>query len=271
MIDGHELVDTLLVMRQRGGNDDLCPELVTVARVYAGAASSEDIQIAAMHLDGCELCRETMETMRQWDAPQHDSEHDSVRVIQIGRTSRRRGLGALIFAAAAVAAVVVVGVWQPNEGDLGSSSSREFLVKGKTDSIAVAVQRGTAHFAAEPGSGLEVGDRLGFFYSAREEGFLILLDVSATAGMTVLFPAGKTTSGAIGVGVERPLPDNGAVERLDGCEWLIGVFSSRPLSVADVRAELQQQLHTQGPGCTYQPQINDARTTWVFEVERDEN
>ena len=98
--------------------------------------------------------------------------------------------------------------------------------------LLLAVQRSGQIRRAIEGEKLQAADQLGFYYTARQPGFLMILHAAQDGNLTPLFPRGARISGRITAGVQQGLgyPTTLAVPR--GCEWVVGVFSTQVFDFA---------------------------------------
>jgi hypothetical protein len=136
-------------------------------------------------------------------------------------------------------------------------------VKGPADTFKVGVLRGTERFFVEPDGTLEAGDQLGFFYSASRAGFLTVIDRDETGRLTLL-----TDALAIAPGEAVSLPDGAELEPGKGCDWLVAVFSDRPLDRARVEAAVRAAPQV-SERCGYaRPVLVEARSIETLRVGR---
>jgi hypothetical protein len=258
MIIYEQLVDRLLAVRQKKPRDEYCPQMETVSLVLSGQADVGQIQKTAEHLKECEACRQVAELF-------HDQSPQAENVIPAkAPTFFNRQL---VLWAAAGLVMIIIGlslVWKMQHLSVEEKPTTEFVIKGHTDTLAIAVQREQTRFTAKVGDELLKGDRLGFFYSSAEPGYLVLFDLEESGQASLLYPAGKQKSGAISAGQNIALPDNGTVGKIVGCEWLVAVFSDKPLSVDSVRKELRSEISKAKDDCRFTPVVTRARTVRVF-------
>jgi hypothetical protein len=257
-----DLIDDLLRVRLRTSRLELpeeCADLETVALVLAGGATPGQIERAAEHLRACASCAAATQALHDLGSSPAPAPAPPVSLAERARAWVGRPV---TWAAAAACAALVVGttVFLPTD----AAREIEFAVKGEADHMDVAVQRKGQRFRLRPPGQLEDGDQLGFFYTAERPGYLALFDLRASGEASLLFPSDAPRSGAIAAGSEVPLPDGGTFTRAPGCEWLVAVFSDRPLAIETSSAALRTAAAASGPGCDLQPEIEGARTIWVF-------
>lgn len=87
------------------------------------------------------------------------------------------------------------------------------------------------------------GDRLTFVFQAPAAGHLILVDVERGRAPAVFFPFGAQGSAPIPPG-RSVLPDAVELDSAQEDEWLLAVFSTRALSLAEVTASLDGGVPT---------------------------
>jgi hypothetical protein len=258
-------VEDLLRARFTDGrtpNDrDVCRGLEAVARVYHGGADQAAVRESTTHLEQCPVCREALALLLE--AEGMATTPLPARAVWAWR-ARPALLAASVALVLGVAALLGWRLLGPGGAEIAQSQGT-LAIKGGADTIAIAVERGTRRFRARPGDALLDGDRIGFFYSAEQSGFLTLLELNERGETAVLFPAAGGNSAPISAGSRLPLPDGGVVRQTDLCEWLVGVFSSEPLDLARVKIELAAAGRA-ATGCSLAPVVAGARTVWVFKV-----
>ena len=112
------------------------------------------------------------------------------------------------------------------------------------------------------------GDRIGFFYHTKHDGYLAVLHVDANGDVTTLFPPAGEHSRSISAGVEVALPDGAVVARAEGrCEWFVGVFSDRALATAPLRATLSAAAR-QARACRMTVTVEGTRAVSILGVRR---
>lgn len=259
-----DLVDDLLRLRLRASRPEMpegCADLETVALVLAGGATPGQIERAAEHLRACASCAAATQALHDLDRGPAPVPAPPASLAERARVWVGRPVS---WAAAAACAALLVGTAVFLQQPTDAAREIEFAVKGEADHIDVAVQRKGQRFRLRPPGQLEDGDQLGFFYTAQRPGYLTLFDLRASGEASLLFPRHAPRSGAIAAGSEIPLPDGGTFTPAPGCEWLVAVFSDRPLAIETEAGALRAAATASGPGCDLQPEIEGARTIWVF-------
>ncbi len=173
--------------------------------------------------------------------------------------------------AIAASALVVLGasltLYRLGHIDRETPPSDEMAVKGSADSFFVGVSRGPHRFIADPLDRLEVGDRLGMFYSAEMSGRLMVVNRDASGEISLLYPAGGKASGPVSAGKEISLSDGALVRDGSGCEWIIAVFSDAPLLFSDVTGAVKQ-AETDDKTCKIKLEVPGARTVRTLPFQR---
>lgn len=203
-------------------------------RHVAGEATAEEAEAFEVHLAECLSCREDLASFRSIDAG--------------ARPARALSLHRPVWAVAAAAfvlCVLAVGLWFGLR-DRDRDVSEGFRIKGPYQ-VKVAVQRGDESFTASAESVFKSGDVLGFFYTAPEDRYLVILFSDELGQITRVFPAGPLVQ--MPAGVERPLPDGAVLEPGSGCEWIVAFFCKEPVEVNVLNDLLRRAVEARKPGC----------------------
>lgn len=205
-----------------------CPREIDLARFAAGDDSPEERAQLQGHLDGCMECRLDLQRF-ETDVREHPLETgDKTRARSRLASIRVRWIAAVVAAAAALLMLLKVF---PLPDVLHPKGHQSFQ-------LVVAAARNGQVVRVQDGTRVEPGDRLGFFYSAEREGYLMIWYASETEAVRI-FPAAHAGSERVPPGSELPLRDGATLTPGTGCEWIIGVFSGRPLADADARAVIE--------------------------------
>ena len=132
----------------------------------------------------------------------------------------------------------------------GAGPAAGFRAKGPTR-LQVAVQRGGKRFVASAGQTFETGDVLGFFYTAAEETWTVILFCDGAGEIAQVFP--EDDAALIPAGVDRPLPVSAVVEEGQSCEWIVGFFSSHQPSMDTLEIALREAIRGRGADCALLP------------------
>jgi hypothetical protein len=239
--------------------------LLKMAEVISGDADRETALMVDEHLATCDSCREAL-LMLRWT-----EEASAVGTISDLAERPRPSVKNRIrqFAPLAAAAVFVgaLSVYFLHTQQTSEVETPQFMTKGAKDTITVAVRRGDRLFTANHLDKLSSGDSLGFFYSSKQNGYLALFTRDSRGDVSVLFPMAGGGSGPIVAGENISLPDGAVVEKGDGCEWIIGVFSERVLSVPNLIEQIKGATETEET-CGLSLDIPYARAECVIAFER---
>ncbi|OGQ87721.1 MAG: hypothetical protein A2289_24720 [Deltaproteobacteria bacterium RIFOXYA12_FULL_58_15] len=255
--------DQLIAARLKRRHERHCPELEDLALVYDGKALPEQIVAAAQHLQECSDCVAAVHLLRSMDAPAAPARAPT----RIGQKWPWLNMQRLAFAATGL--LLLFGTtWVALQSSSVNPIRSTLVSKGGGDSIAIAVRRGEERFVAQPTTPLFEGDLLGFFYSAVEPGYLLLLNVDEEGSSSRVFPVRGVVSGEIEAGQNVNLPDGGIMRAGPGCEWLVAVFSQQPLPIKSVEELVGSAAQDSGPECQW-PMVafTGARTVSVFRLQ----
>jgi hypothetical protein len=260
-------VERLLASRTPLPDPD-CPALEDLALAIAAGTTGGELSSAFPHLNGCELCRMTAETLSSLTG------EPTVPPDVAGILPARTGRWILPAAAAALfAGIGALLLWSNPEGPARhpepSPSIRDdgaLLPKGSADSLEVAVARGPARFVLPPSQSVETGDALGFFYTSATDGHLLIYNVEHNGTVTRLSPLSGPAR--IEAGVDVALPDGATVVDGDGDEWIVAAFFHAPPRVDDVERQLRLAAARMKNG-QLQVQLDGARTVCVQQVRRN--
>ena len=266
-----ETVERLLGYPSVPISEASCEGLPEIAAVLSGCATDAEIQAANRHLEQCALCREAtlivtdMTAKGEFAAPSRTVAHgDTVTSL---KTRRRIPFSAVAAFAAGVMAVTIGFALFRVIGPPLSEVSSQMSVKGTGDRLTLAVKRGSAEFIFTSGDTLKTGDAVGLFYTAETDGYLAIFGMDAAKEVTLLYPAGGTKSAKIVPKENAPLPDGAAVQRGQGCEWVIGVFSNEALDTAPIAEELRAAPENRRT-CRLKVEISGARQVRVLSIVR---
>jgi hypothetical protein len=92
-----------------------------------------------------------------------------------------------------------------------------------------------------PDSEVRPGDALRFAYEAPEAGHLLVLELDGRGVASVFHPFNGTASAPLPAHQRDFLPGSVVLDDAPGPEWLLAVFSPRPLEAAPLLAQLREQ------------------------------
>lgn len=224
--------------------------LELLALAHAGAADEAEARAAAEALRTEPELAETVLTLSSIEAR--------------GLLTPRPQLGKKIVATAlALAACLLLMLLIPRR----AIDEEQLSPKGLTEELALAVERNGRRFTARENDLLLPGDRLGLFYSSREPGYLAILHRDRRGEVVALYPANGARSAGIEAGLHVAVPDGAIVEEGSGCEWFVAIFSSRPLSVAELVIDVERAKE-RSERCELSVDVEGARAVRIFPVLR---
>ena len=148
------------------------------------------------------------------------------------------------FASAAVLTASLALFLVPLDNNVGNDNkeqhSRTLHAKGSWQ-LHVAVERRGETFRFHDGMKLETNDKLGLFYSAQYDGYLMVLYVDAVEEV-VLFPGHGERSATVSAGQEVRLAAGALLSEGSGCEWVVGFFSPAPIGLEEAKAACREML-----------------------------
>lgn len=234
------------------------PQEVELFRYAANDMTAEERQAFAQNLTDNSTKRALLafdEVADIWDEAPAERERSWLATLL-----RPRFVG---IAAAVATCGVVLALALPQLPFWGSQPLR---AKGGFQ-LHMAVERSGKTFRFFNGDQLKNGDRVGFFYSGPENAYLAVLYGDSEGNFVQLFPAQANNSAEIEPGSEIRLPDGAVISPGQGCEWVVGVFSSD----AKQRDELQQTLQKMWQnkqGCRLNHPGNASSQFSVLEISR---
>jgi hypothetical protein len=220
-------------------------------RYASGDATPEEAAAFEAHLTGCDACREDLDVFRGMTG-----------AVEPGRPVPG-WRPAWLAAAALLLCMLVAGLFVAlRSGEPGP----EFRIKGPFR-IHMAVQRGERRFSASSGGTFRTGDVLGFFYTAPEDGYLVVLFSDQRGKITRVFPVREP--GWVRAGIQRPLPDGAVLEPGEGCEWIVGFFSQKPSDVEELGEFLRRAVQDRKPDCTLGPMEPEGISIHALTLRRE--
>jgi hypothetical protein len=255
-------------MRSIGYTEKFSPDVEQMALQIIDEQSREEV--ISSFLDP-EVNRELAEVANVYfDIVQEGIMEKRTVLHSYGRTLSLadRFYGKLIWSAAAVAASAFLGfVIIEYNYHQNKAAVSDLAVKGASDRMHVAVQRGAARFRLKPNDTLMTNDALGFFYSAKQKGYLAIFNVDNNNIVTPLFPLNQQQSCMIDKGRKHFINSGAKVTGGTGCEWLVAVFSDMALNINTIAGELKRQKNA-ARQCDIQLKVKNARTVYLLPVKR---
>lgn len=238
---------------------------------HLDATDEISLKRSESHLLSCSLCRRTLLYLHEFDLQTQASLADEEPI----RMPRLSGTGNWKWIATAAGLLVMLGSIflfraTPEESILSSETLSPKGQHGKhTDLFYMAIERGQTQFTARPLDKLMTDDRLGFFYTADTPGYLTIISLDSAGDTTLLYPVNELSSAPIAAGKQMPIIDGAVVGNGVGCEWIVAVFSDKPLINQDVKDAIfnSADQHTDSK-CDLAIQVPEARTVLILPMKR---
>ena len=263
------LVEKLLAHRTVAIDDTPCDATEQIARVIAGESSPEEMRAADAHLAACDDCRRAVLSLGRLTAtgdaaPLCDPEVYWTTGSRPGHAWSVCAKTRLIASAAAAIALVCGAFFLgwPNDDNVADAPGK-LNIKGAEDALSVAVERqGTLH-TLRPQGQLEVGDRIGLFYSAKQDGYLSVLALDHKGAVTRIYPSKGSKSAFVSKADRTSLFTGALVQEGKGCEWLVAVFSDKPLELDALERAVRKANHADR-SCGLALEVVGARTVFIL-------
>lgn len=221
------------------------PECPAPAVLEAFSAGEDPGETAKRHIDACPNCAPYVAALRGGSEaflrarPPEQFLRKLDRRAEATRKRRRWWLALLPTAALAALVLVLLPIVDGTNGG-------GVLVKG--DPFKVVFRRGEASpQVVSADARLRPGDALRFSYDAPSDGYLLILNLDGTGQASVFYPPEGTRSAPIARGATDFLPGSIVLDEAPGPEWLVAVFSQKPLEAALLLARLKEQAGTAQP------------------------
>lgn len=197
----------------------------------------------AAHLDACAWCNDRLGLLgAETEASRHQVEMLVARAAESARASApatRSVWPRFLLAAgamAAAAAVMLVAVTGGDDGDRAKGSAMGFYVQRHGE-----VRRGVSGDTFQP------GDALRFTVSSGEGGYFLLVGIEPSGEVTAYHPYDGEGGVPQAPGAEVALPGSLVLDETPGTEFFLGIFSSRPVRVDQVRRAVTEVRRELGP------------------------
>lgn len=127
----------------------------------------------------------------------------------------------------------------------------EEIVRFKGGGLKVVYLRaGGTPLPVESDMRLQEGDALRFWYESPKPGHLLILDLDGTGQATVFHPFGGARSVPIPAQSKEPLEGSVVLDAAPGPEWLVAVFSPKPLEAGPLLRQLEASAGREKPVVT---------------------
>ncbi|QRK06651.1 DUF4384 domain-containing protein [Archangium violaceum] len=212
-----------------------CPPAALLEAMSAGEAAPEATRT---HVEGCADCRGQLEALTTAREAFVRARPPELFLRQLERRAAARprpGPRWLLPVLGACVPLLALLVLVPR---LGGEDG--VLLKGGAFRVVVSRAGGTPELLG-PDAQVRTGDALRFSYEAQEPGHLLVLELDGRGAASVFYPHGSATSAPQPAGQRDFLPGSVVLDDAPGPEWLLAVFSPRPLQAAPLLETLRAQ------------------------------
>jgi hypothetical protein len=223
-----------------------------LVRLAAQDMSKEEQAEAEAILATCPDCQKDLELFRQESIVPISS---SIKTAIPKRATSWWNLPAWASLAAAAAILLVVFFFSDKPSKDQSSGLQ---IKGSWQLTVKGLRQGKP-FLLRPDHVLQAGDRLGFFFTGAQAGYLGILYLESKQ-RSVIYPATAAQAGKVSAGSGQALKDGVLVEAGSDCGWIVGLYSTQPFSLG--RDKLPALSNDQISGCDWKPsdaQLNNLK------------
>ncbi|MFY0571155.1 hypothetical protein ACN28E_46005 [Archangium lansingense] len=212
-----------------------CPPAAMLEAMSAGEAAPEATRT---HVQGCPDCHgqlEALTTAREAFVRARSPEL-FLRQLERRATSRPRTAPRwLLPVLSACVPLLALLVLVPKLGQ-----ENGVHLKGGAFRVVVSRAGGPPELLG-PDAQVQPGDALRFSYEDIEAGHLLVLELDGRGTASVFHPHGSATSAPLPAGQRDFLPGSVVLDDAPGPEWLVAVFSPRPLEAAPLLEALRSQ------------------------------
>ncbi|WP_375767785.1 DUF4384 domain-containing protein [Archangium gephyra] len=219
-----------------------CPPAAVLEAMSAGEATPEATRT---HVEVCPDCHgqlQALTTAREAFVRAKPPELFLRQLERRAASQPRRGLRWLLPVLGAcvplLALLVLVPRLTPEDG---------VHLKGGAFRVVVSREGGAPELLG-PDAQVRPGDALRFAYESPEAGHLLVLELDGRGAASVFYPYGSATSAPLPAAQRDFLPGSVVLDDAPGPEWLVAVFSLRPLEAAPLLEALRSQAGRAEPG-----------------------
>lgn len=221
-----------------------CPPAALLEAMSAGEAAPEATRA---HVEGCADCGSQLaaltsgrEAFLRARPPERFLRQVERRAASAPRPGLRRWLPLLAACVPVLALLVLVPRVLPENG---------VTMKGDAFRVVAARDGGPPELLGADAQ-VRPGDALRFAYEAPEAGHLLVLELDGRGAASVFYPYGSATSAPLAAGQREFLPGSVVLDDAPGPEWLLAVFSPRPLEAGPLLEALRTQAGRPEPTLT---------------------
>lgn len=229
-----------------------CPPAAVIEALSAGESTPDATRA---HVEGCPVCSGQLAALTAGrDAFLRARPADRF-VRQLDRRAAaappspwRRLLPALVACVPVLALLVLLPRSGPEDHGV-TFKGGQFRV--------VSARGGGAPELLDQDSVVRAGDALRFAYESTEPGHLLVLELDGRGVASVFHPFGGNASAPLPAQQRDFLPGSVVLDDSPGPEWIVAVFSPRPLEAAPLLAQLKEQAGSAKPA----PSCADCRVS----------
>lgn len=211
-----------------------CPPAAVLEAMSAGEAVPEATRT---HVAGCPDCHGQLQALTTAREAFVRAKPPDLFLRQLERRAAsqpQRGLRWLLPVLGACVPLLALLVLVPRLSEDGVT------MKGGAFRVVASRAGGTPELLG-PDAQVRPGDALRFAYEAPEAGHLLILELDGRGTASVFYPLGSATSAPQPAAQRDFLPGSVVLDDSPGPEWLLAVFSPRPLEAAPLLEALRAQ------------------------------
>jgi hypothetical protein len=228
---------------------------IDLLNYVTGGAPDDKAALIRAHLEVCVSCREYSNAMER---ERHGflAAHPIERIIdQPARPQNIIRFPAIArYYALAASLIICIGAGYIYLNHTQTPDSR---IKGET-SLKVFVQADDGRVEQRANNTFFTGERVQFLYSCGPKNRFILMSLDSAGSLTTFYPDTGDSAIALESGQDIPLPNSILLDDYTGPELFIGVFSKKPVAVAEVKRLVHATYSSGAPFGSQKLTIPDA-------------
>lgn len=210
-----------------------CPAAAVLEALSAGEPQEERV---THHVDGCAECRGYVDALRTANEAFLKAKPPELFLRQLDRREaaapKRSTWWRWLIAAVPVAAAAIALVLVPTDDGI--------LLKGGAGFRVAALPSGaTEPKLLGPDAHVAAGDSLRFGFESETDGHLLVLERDGTGATSVFWPYNADTSGPVAAHRREFLTGSVELDAAPGPEWLVAIFSPRPIAAGPLLERLR--------------------------------